>query len=229
MKRLWIFFILIVLAGGTGKALSSNNEAAKDSLLQILDTLPADSSRLEMLYSLAYLDPMSPSCVYYLGKLLEEATTQDNKYYQCLALYAHVVYYFNHQDEENTVIWMDKLSPVALKNNSYSLYFEGKRAEITIHIIKHKIEYSITQAEEMFKLAQKLNNPQGMSSAKLCLMTAYMMTARFKEGEEAGFEAYRLLPPAASLESRKSVLQEIALSCSATRNKNFLKDRKSVV
>ena len=56
---------------------------------------------------------------------------------------------------------MDKLSPVALKNNSYSLYFEGKRAEITIHIIKHKIEYSITQAEEMFKLAQKLNNPQG--------------------------------------------------------------------
>ena len=97
---------------------------------------------------------------------------------------------------------MDKLSPVALKNNSYSLYFEGKRAEITIHIIKHKIEYSITQAEEMFKLAQKLNNPQGMSSAKLCLMTAYMMTARFKEGEEAGFEAYRLLPPAASLESQ---------------------------
>ena len=88
MKRLWIFFILIVLAGGTGKALSSNNEAAKDSLLQILNTLPADSSRLEMLYSLAYLDPMSPSCVYYLGKLLEEATTQDNKYYQCLALYA---------------------------------------------------------------------------------------------------------------------------------------------
>lgn len=72
MKRLWIFFILIVLAGGTGKALSSNNEAAKDSLLQILDTLPADSSRLEMLYSLAYLDPMSPSCVYYLGKLLRK-------------------------------------------------------------------------------------------------------------------------------------------------------------
>ena len=103
MKRLWIFFILIVLAGGTGKALSSNNEAAKDSLLQILDTLPADSSRLEMLYSLAYLDPMSPSCVYYLGKLLEEATTQDNKYYQCLALYAHVVYYFNHQDEFESI------------------------------------------------------------------------------------------------------------------------------
>lgn len=128
MKRLWIFFILIVLAGGTGKALSSNNEAAKDSLLQILDTLPADSSRLEMLYSLAYLDPMSPSCVYYLGKLLEEATTQDNKYYQCLALYAHVVYYFNHQDEENTVIWMDKLSPGCFKKQLLQLILRRKKS-----------------------------------------------------------------------------------------------------
>lgn len=43
-----------------------------------------------------------------------------------------------------------------------------------------------------------------MSSAKLCLMTAYMMTARFKEGEEAGFEAYRLLPPAASWNRAKA-------------------------
>ena len=31
MKRLWIFFILIVLAGGTGKALSSNYGATEDS------------------------------------------------------------------------------------------------------------------------------------------------------------------------------------------------------
>jgi len=115
-------------AGGTGKALSSNNEAAKDSLLQILDTLPADSSRLEMLYSLAYLDLMSPSCVYYLGKLLEEATTQDNKYYQCIALYAHVVYYFNHQDEENTVIWMDKLSPVSFKKQLLQLILRRKKS-----------------------------------------------------------------------------------------------------
>ncbi len=59
-----------------------------------------------------------------------------------------------------------------------------------------------------------------MSSAKLCLMTAYMMTARFKEGEEAAYEAYRLLPPDASLELRRDVLQEIALSCSYTKEKD---------
>ena len=120
MKRLWIFFILIVLAGGTGKALSSNNEAAKDSLLQILDTLPADSSRLEMLYSLAYLDPMSPSCVYYLGKLLEEATTQDNKYYQCLALYATLSIFPAelHSETNHFLICVEFLfSPARYSNN----------------------------------------------------------------------------------------------------------------
>lgn len=222
MKRLLIFFIIAALAGGTAKTFSNNTEAAKDSLLQILDTLPAGESRFATLYSLAYLDPMSPSCIYYLGKLLDEATQQDDKYYKCLALYAHVVYYYNHQDEENTEIWMDKLSKTALENKQYDLYFEGKRAAITIYILSHKIEYSITQAEEMYKLAQKLNNAKGMSAAKLCLMTAYLSTARFKEGEEAGFEAYRLLPSTATLESRKSVLQEIALSCSGTKNKNFL-------
>lgn len=222
MKRLLILFILAILTGAV-PTFANNSETEKDSLLRALNTSPANEFRLDILYSLAYLDPMSPSCVYYLGKLLDEATRQGNQHYLCLALYAHVIYYFNHQDEANTEIWMEKLSPMTLEHKYYDLYFKGKRAEITMHILKRKIEYSITQAEEMFKLAKKLDNAEGMSSAKLCLMTAYLVTARFKEGEEAGFEAYHLLPPNTSLEIRKDVLQEIALSCSGTKNKNFLK------
>lgn len=222
MKRLLTLFILAILAGAP-QAFCNQTETEKDSLLQSLDTLPANASRLETLYKLAYLDPMSPSCAYYLGKLLDEAIQQNDQYYQCLAMYAHVVYYYNHQDEENTERWMEKLSQTALEHKYYDLYFGGKRADITMHILKRKIEYSITQAEDMFNLAQKLNNAKGMSSAKLCLMTAYMMTARFKEGEEAAYEAYRLLPPDASLELRRDVLQEIALSCSYTKDKRFMK------
>ena len=52
------------------------------------------------------------------------------------------------------------------EDKHYDLYFGGKRADITMHILKRKIEYSITQAEDMFNLAQKLNNAKGMSSAK---------------------------------------------------------------
>lgn len=72
MKRLLILFIIAALAGGTTRTFAYNTASAKDSLLQVLDTLPVGESRFATLYSLAYLDPMSPSCVYYLGKLLDE-------------------------------------------------------------------------------------------------------------------------------------------------------------
>ena len=116
MKRLLILFIIAALAGGTTRIFAYNTASAKDSLLQVLDTLAVGESRFATRYSLAYLDPMSPTCVYYLGKLLDEATQHGNKYYQCLALYAHVVYYYNHQDEENTAGWMDKLAETAIEN-----------------------------------------------------------------------------------------------------------------
>lgn len=92
-----------------------------------------------------------------------------------------------------------------------------------MHIIEHKIEYSITQAEEMYRLASQTNNTQGMRYAKLCLMNAYLMSARYKEGENAGFEAYRLLPATASLEERKDILQEISLACASIESEESLK------
>lgn len=222
MKRCLIFILL--LTGITNlKVFADNRTTAEDSLLKVVQALPADSSRLEKLYLLACQDQVSPSCVFYLGELLKEATRQDNKKYQCMAMYAHVVYYFNCQDEGNTVSWMNKLSESALKYKYYNFYFSGKRAEITIYIIKRKIEYSITEAEKMYQLARKLKDIKGMSSAKLCLMIAYTMSARYKEGVEAGLEAYNLLPADATLETRLSVMQEIALSCASMKDKNLPK------
>jgi signal transduction histidine kinase len=138
-------------------------------------------------------------------------------------MYAYVVYYFNHQDGKNTKLWMDKLTEISLKHKYYNTYFSAKRAEILMHIIEHKIEYSITQAEEMYRLASQTNNTQGMRYAKLCLMNAYLMSARYKEGENAGFEAYHLLPATASLEERKDILQEISLACASIESEESLK------
>lgn len=219
MKR--ILILLMILIGATTQARPDGN--VKDSLLRILDTIPANTDRLELLYTLAAQDPMSSSCIDYFGQLLQESVAQENVEYQGLAMYGHVIYYYNHQEEDSTVVWMNKLSDIALEHKFYNWYFEGKRAEITMHIIKRKIEYSITKADEMYKLAETLNHPSGMYNAKLCLMNAYLMSARFKEGEKAGFEAYQLLPEDASLEARKSVLQEVALACSSTKNSEFLK------
>lgn len=222
MKRFIIFLIILTGIGGT-KLFSSNLTTVKDSLLKVVETLPADTSRLEGLLSLYSLDPMSPSSLQYLDRMMKEARQQGNKYFECMGMYGHVVYYFNHQDPENLALWMDKLAEPALKNKFYSIYFPSKRAEITMNIIQRKIEYSITEAEEMYELAKKVNYPQGMSSAKLCLMNAYVITIRNKEGMEAGMEAYRLLPSDAPLNIKKEVLQEIVLSCSSMQDKNLIK------
>ena len=220
MKRIGIFCIILL---GLITIQTAQAMTVKDSLVQVLDTIPANKTRLNVLYLLAYQDPMSPSCLNYLDRLLKEAAVQQDIEYQCLAMYAYVVYYFNHQDGKNTKLWMDKLTEISLKHKYYNTYFSAKRAEILMHIIEHKIEYSITQAEEMYRLASQTNNTQGMRYAKLCLMNAYLMSARYKEGENAGFEAYRLLPATASLEERKDILQEISLACASIESEESLK------
>ena len=220
MKRIGIFCIILL---GLITIQTAQAMTVKDSLVQVLDTIPANKTRLNVLYLLAYQDPMSPSCLNYLDRLLNDAAVQEDIEYQCLAMYAYVVYYFNHQDGKNTKLWMDKLTEISLKHKYYNTYFSAKRAEILMHIIEHKIEYSITQAEEMYRLASQTNNTQGMRYAKLCLMNAYLMSARYKEGENAGFEAYRLLPATASLEERKDILQEISLACASIESEESLK------
>ena len=220
MKRIGIFCIILL---GLITIQTAQAMTVKDSLVQVLDTIPANKTRLNVLYLLAYQDPMSPSCLNYLDRLLKEAAVQEDIEYQCLAMYAYVVYYFNHQDGKNTKLWMDKLTEISLKHKYYNTYFSAKRAEILMHIIEHKIEYSVTQAEEMYRLASQTNNTQGMRYAKLCLMNAYLMSARYKEGENAGFEAYRLLPATASLEERKDILQEISLACASIESEESLK------
>ena len=220
MKRIGIFCIILL---GLITIQTAQAMTVKDSLVQVLDTIPANKTRLNVLYLLAYQDPMSPSCLNYLDRLLKEAAVQEDIEYQCLAMYAYVVYYFNHQDGKNTNLWMDKLTEISLKHKYYNTYFSAKRAEILMHIIEHKIEYSITQAEEMYRLASQTNNTQGMRYAKLCLMNAYLMSARYKEGENAGFEAYHLLPATASLEERKDILQEISLACASIESEESLK------
>ena len=220
MKRIGIFCIILL---GLITIQTAQAMTVKDSLVQVLDPIPANKTRLNVLYLLAYQDPMSPSCLNYLDRLLKEAAVQEDIEYQCLAMYAYVVYYFNHQDGKNTKLWMDKLTEISLKHKYYNTYFSAKRAEILMHIIEHKIEYSITQAEEMYRLASQTNNTQGMRYAKLCLMNAYLMSARYKEGENAGFEAYHLLPATASLEERKDILQEISLACASIESEESLK------
>lgn len=221
MKR-WIVTFMLVLTGGILFS-AYGADLRKDSLLRVLQASPPDSTRLSTLYELAYLDQMSPTCVYYINRMLKEATAQKDLYYQCLAMYANVVYYFNHQDQEKVEIWMKQLEKLALENGYLKLYFGGKNAEIMMSLFSRKIEYGITEAQKMYDEARKANNLRAMATAKICLMTAYIMTARYAEGMEACEDAYALSLLPELKNERVSILQNIVLACNSNSNDSFYK------
>lgn len=220
--RRWVMTLIFILAGGVF-LLAQENNVHKDSLLRALQASPQDSTRLATFYQLACLDQMSPACIYYANRLLEEAIEQNNIYYQCLAMYSHVIYYFNHQDQKNVEQWMRRLETLSLAKGYRGLYFAGKNAEIMMSLVNRKIESGITQAQKMYDEARKVDNLSGMATARICQMTAYMMTARYEEGMRAGEDAYELsLSPNLS-NQRVEILQNIVLACHRSGNENFFK------
>ena len=84
MKRIGIFCIILL---GLITIQTAQAMTVKDSLVQVLDTIPANKTRLNVLYLLAYQDPMSPSCLNYLDRLLKEAAVQEDIEYQCCLLF----------------------------------------------------------------------------------------------------------------------------------------------
>lgn len=221
MKR-WIVTFMLALTGGILFS-TYGADLRKDSLLRALQASLPDTARLVTLYELTCLDQMSPTCLYYTNRMLNEAKAQKNTYYQCLAMYANVVYYFNHQDQKKVEIWMRQLEKLALQDGYSKLYFGGKNAEIMMSLISRKIEYGITEALKMYDEALKVNNLGAMATAKICLMTAYLMTARYAEGMEACEDAYTLslLPELKS--GRVEILQNIVLACNSNSNDSFYK------
>ena len=220
--RRWIVTLILALTGG-GLFSAYGTDIRKDSLLRVLQASSPDSTRLATLYELSRLNQMSPVCIYYINRMLEEAKAQNNMHYQCLAMYANVVYYFNHQDQKNVKMWMQQLEKSALKNGYLNFYFGGKHAEIMMSLLSRKIEYSITEAQKMYDEARKVNNLNAMATAKICMMTAYIITARYDEGMKACEDAYILSLSPELKDQRVSILQNIVLTYYSHNNENFYK------
>lgn len=169
---------------------------AKDSLLRAYLASPATTERMELLHSLSMLDPYTPTFLYYQNKMREEAIKQKNLPYQSLAIYHHIMYYYNRLDERHTEQWMHVLEQLAEKNHYYADYCNGKKMLIDLYSINHKIELAINEALDMYEKAKTLNDRNGMREAHLCLLSGYFETMRYEEGIDALNKALELIEPA---------------------------------
>lgn len=103
-------FCLQTLAG-----LADNTpKSVVDSLLTQLETLPHDTTRLELLQKLALASQNSSRSLEFADRFFKEAQQQKDDYYICNAAYFHVLHYYNNEGEQDSVAkWVNLIKPIA--------------------------------------------------------------------------------------------------------------------
>lgn len=201
------------------QATNKHKAQVKDSLLRIYLASPPDTTRLKALYDIALLEPQSsPSLLHYMDKLQEEAVAQKNLPYQSLAIYYHIMYYYNRLDRKNATQWVQALEELAKEHNYYTHYCMGKKMLIELYTVDRKIELAINEALNMYKEAKKINDRNGMREAYLCLLTSYFETMRYKEAIDALDKAFELIKPEDPPLERITIYSKAVLAYSITHN-----------
>ena len=78
MKR---FMLILIACCCLASGAYADGQTEADSLYRVAQTLPHDSTRLEMLKKLAQIEQLTPKCITYSNLLREEATLQNNDKY----------------------------------------------------------------------------------------------------------------------------------------------------
>lgn len=205
MKRilLFIFACCCLLAG------KASTRHTSDSLLQVLQTLPADTTRLSTLNEIIIIEQSTPRCIQYSDSLLKEALLLNNDDYACRAAYYHLLYYYNHNNLDSVGKWMEILEPYARKSNQWDYYFDAKRCQIDLYSYDEKYEFAINEAKKMQKKAAAMNNRRGQVAACQSMGSAYIGSQRWDEGNKIFEEAYRLIGNETTSSARITVLSQL--------------------
>ena len=144
MKRLILIIIVCCRALGWCHA---NTQTETDSLYRVAQSLPHDSTRLEMFKRLAQIEQLTPRCITFSGLLREEATLQKNDRYNAIAAYLHTVYYYNQNNRDSVKKWLDTMEPYARKSQTWDLYFDALRFQIDLCTYEEQYELAINEPD----------------------------------------------------------------------------------
>ena len=217
MKR----FILILIACCLASGAYADGQTEADSLYRVAQTLPHDSTRLEMLKKLAQIEQLTPKCITYSNLLREEATLQNNDKYNTIAAYLHTVYYYNQSNRDSVKKWLDIMEPYARKSKTWDLYFDALRFQTDLYTYEEQYELAINEANQMFERAKKVDCVRGLIGAKQCLGNAYIGTERWDEGMKALEEAYQLSSRTDNAVVRISILCQL-IACLQPSRANYI-------
>ena len=217
-----ILLIALLCCTLTGKA-GTGAVSESDSLLKVLQTLPRDTMRLNVLNQIIRIEQNNHQCIQYSDTLLKEALRLENDKYAGMAAYYHVLYYYNHSKQDSVAKWITTMEPYIRKSKIWGFFFDAKRFQIDLYTYNEQYELAISEAKKMKQQADKQNCSQGVIAAYQCLSNAYIGSQRWDKGIESLENAYQMLTAQENPVVRISVLSQLV---SVTKEK---KDNKKML
>ena len=222
MKQVLLLFLLLCCTL-TGKA---NTEIVleSDSLIKVLQTLPYDTTRLNVLNQIIRIEQNNQQCIQYSDTLMKEALQLENDKYAGLAAYYHILYYYNRNNQDSVAKWLTIMEPHARKSDLWNYFFDAKRFQIDLYTFNEQYELAINESQKMQQQASQMNSNRGSIAAYQCLSNAYIGSQRWDKGIEALEAAYQLLTPTENPVVRISVLSQLVSVVKEKKdNKKLLK------
>ena len=208
----------------------ANTDIASDSLLQVLQTLPHDTTRLSTLNDIIKIEQNNYKCIQYSDTLMQEALKLKNDKYASLAAYYHLLYYYNRSEQDSVAKWIVRMEPYVQRSGLWDYFFDAQRFQIDLYTFTEQYELAISEAN---KMKQKALNNRGTVAAYQCLSNAYIGSQRWDEGLKALEEAYRLLPKKGNAVVHISVLSQLISVTKEMKDNNrqlkYLQELESVL
>ena len=200
-----------------GKA--STYTSASDSLLKVLQTIPHDTIRLNIISQIIRIEQNNSRCIQYADTLMKEALLLHNDKYAGMSAYYHILYYYNHNDQDSVSKWLNIMRPYVKKSELWDYFFEAKRFQLNLYTNSRQYELAISEAQRMKQQSIQINNKRGFIATYQCLSNAYVGSQRWDEGIKALEEAYRMLTAKDHPVDRISVLSQL-ISVTKARKDN---------
>ena len=216
MKRIALL-LFVLCCSLNGKA--STYTSASDSLLKVLQTIPHDTIRLNIISQIIRIEQNNGRCIQYADTLMKEALLLHNDKYAGMSAYYHILYYYNHNDQDSVSKWLNIMRPYVKKSELWDYFFEAKRFQLNLYTNSRQYELAISEAQRMKQQSIQINNKRGIIAAYQCLSNAYVGSQRWDEGIKALEEAYRMLTAKDHPVDRISVLSQL-ISVTKARKDN---------
>lgn len=205
--RRFILLLFTCFCCLSGKAGIGTNTT--DSLLQILRTLPNDTTRLVLLSKIIKIEQNNYKCIQYSDTLMKEAIQQKDDKHASLAAYYHLIYYYNHSERDSVAKWILQMEPYVHKSGLWDYFFDAKRLQIDLYNDDEQYELAISESNKMKQKAIEKKSHRGQIAAYQCLGSAYLGSQRWDNGVKALEKAYSLLTKKDNLVVRISVLKQL--------------------